>query len=110
MYMEKKIRKTDEPTIKNLTEYYRKVINKTMMDDPNEWEQRKKENKRQRRAEGVQNAFHKWEFAYDVLSMHFVRGSIVVLCKSGGNILIGTIDPRAASYQQSDMGTAIERS
>ena len=33
--------------------------------------------------------------------MHFVRGSIVVLCKGGDNILIGTIDPRAASYQQS---------
>ena len=29
---EQKVRKTDEPTIKNLTEYYRRVINKTMME------------------------------------------------------------------------------
>lgn len=51
--------------------------------------------------ERVQNAFHKWEFMYDVLSMHFVRGVIVIAIKMGGEVVIGTIDPRAASYQQS---------
>lgn len=51
--------------------------------------------------ERVQNAFHKWTFNYDVLSMHFVRGTIVIAIKIGGDIVIGTIDPRAASYQQS---------
>lgn len=51
--------------------------------------------------ERVQNAFHKWKFAHDVLSMHFVRGEIIVSIKIGGKLVIGTIDPRAASYQQS---------
>jgi hypothetical protein len=48
----------------------------------------------------VQNSFHKWRLNLDVLSMHFVRGVIVVIVKDGGSFTVGTIDPRAASYQQ----------
>ena len=71
-----KVRKTDEPTIKNLTEYYRRVINKTMMDNPNEWEQRKRENKRQRRAEGYRKI--REEMYKDGIKNGVIRESILI--------------------------------
>ena len=71
-----KVKKSDEPTIKNLTEYYRRVINKTMLDDPNEWEQRKKENKRQRRAEGYRKI--RKEMYKDAIKYGVVRESVLI--------------------------------
>lgn len=71
-----KIRKNDEPTIKNLTEYYREVINKTMMDNPNEWEQRKRENKRQRRAEGYRKIRKK--MYKDAIKYGIIRESVLI--------------------------------
>ena len=70
-----KVRKDDEPTIKNLTEYYRRVINKTMMDNPLDWEQRKKENKRQRRAEGYRKI--RKEMYKDAIKNGVVRESVL---------------------------------
>ena len=71
-----KVRKDDGPTIKNLTEYYRRVINKTMMDDPNEWEERKKENKRQRRAEGYRKI--RKEMYKDAVKNGVIRESVLI--------------------------------
>lgn len=71
-----KVRKTDESTIKNLTEYYRRVINKTMMDNPLDWEKRKKENKRQRRTEGYRKI--RKEMYKDAIKNGVVRESVLI--------------------------------
>lgn len=47
-----KILKTDEATIKNLTEYYREKLQNCVFDNPTEWNERKMENRRARFREG----------------------------------------------------------
>lgn len=71
-----KISKDDESTIKNLTEYYRRVINKTMMDNPEDWEKRKRENKRQRRAEGYRKI--RKEMYKDATKYGVIRESMLI--------------------------------
>lgn len=50
--------------------------------------------------ERVQNAWHKWVFPFNVLSIHSAKGTLVFAFKEGNSILICTIDTRTAQYQQ----------
>lgn len=47
-----KVLKTDERTIKNLTDYYQRKLQTSVFDNPIEWEERKQENRRARFREG----------------------------------------------------------
>ena len=50
--------------------------------------------------ERSQNAWHKWEFLPDILSMHTDNNILVFTFRIGDNVVIGTLDARSASYQQ----------
>lgn len=58
---QERLLKSDEQAYKNLTQYYRQLDKKVHKDNPLEWEQRKRENKRQRRYEAMKriNKEHK---------------------------------------------------
>lgn len=50
--------------------------------------------------ERVQNAWHKWNFNQDILSVHSAKGMLVFTFAQEGDVLITTLDTRTASYQQ----------
>jgi len=50
--------------------------------------------------ERSQNAWHRWEFLPNILSVHTDNNVLVFTFRVGANLVIGTLDSRSASYQQ----------
>ena len=51
--------------------------------------------------ERPQSAWYKWVFSLPICSAHFANGQVVITMQASiSELIIGTLDPRSASYQQ----------